>query len=331
MKKYLLTIALLGALAPSIARAQDAPTTVAPFAEKLATVTPFISGLKEPQGLILDSNGDVIVCDYGAGEVLRFSKAGAKQEALASGLKGPSQIVTMSVSGRTIPMKNKNGEEVPETIWMVSERKANRVISIRPTGMDTLPYAIEQLGSEIVEPMGLLQPPSDFLRNPFPMSLMAARQGRITKFPIGTYAVAHTTSKIYRLNSHGIGDKSWTLVYEASDEDGDARYGLRCLANDGSTLFVSDEVNGDVLMMSQDGRMAKFASGFDDPSGLAIRGESLYVCDEGNGGQLWKVNKNGKKTLVAEKLGRPRNVLFLDDVTALVSDRDGRVLKLNWG
>ena len=61
-----------------------------------------------------------------------------------------------------------------------------------------------------------------------------------------------------------------------------------------------------------------------------MRGDWLYVCDEGNGGQLWKVDKDGNKTLIAEKLGRPRNVLFLDDQTALVSDRDGRVLKLSW-
>ena len=83
-------------------------------------------------------------------------------------------------------------------------------------------------------------------------------------------------------------------------------------------------------MATRSGRIAKFATGFADPSGLEVRGDWLYVCDEGDGGRLWKVDKNGVKTLVAERLGRPRNVLFLDDKTALVSDRDGRVLKLNW-
>ena len=134
MKKLLLTIALVGALAPSMARAQDAPTTlkVPVPATNLASVTPFIVGLKEPQGLLRDSNGDVIVCDYGAGEVLRFSKTGANKAVLASDLKGPSQIIPV--------LSN----------LVISERKANRVISLSQ-GKKVTP-----VGGEIIEPMGFI-------------------------------------------------------------------------------------------------------------------------------------------------------------------------------
>ncbi len=314
MNKLLLTMALLGAVAPSVAHAQDSLVFVKVVPVPInvigmmATVTPFIGGLKEPQGLARDLNGDIIVCDYGAGEVLRFSKAGEKIAVLATGLKSPSQIVSAGLGS-----------------FFVTERKANRVIKLSGG-------AAEPVGGEIIEPLGLIS------------GLRTRGQTKVSYDSYSFFVVAHTTSKIYVSEADvispydGIGvanykpvNPIWRLVYAAPDEDGDTgRYGLRCLAGDGDTVFVSDEVGGDVLMMSSGGRMAKFVSGFDDPSGMAIRGDWLYVCDEGNGGQLWKVNKNGKKTLVAEKLGRPRNVLFLDDKTALISDRDGRVLKLNW-
>lgn len=296
MKKLLLTLALLGAIAPQIARADEPMVNQAPGVAALATVTPFIEALKEPQGLALDNNGDIIVCDYVAGEVLRFSATGQKKEVLATGLKGPSQIIKTPKYYDLSSSESNPG-------WIVSERKANRVVGLGSG------QRLVVIGDNVVEPMGLLATLPDGLFAPIRV-------------------VAHTTSKIYE--NRGKTDE-WKLVYAAPDEDaGAGRYGLRCLAGDGDTVFVSDEVNGDILMISRGGRMAKFASGFDDPSGLAIRGDWLYVCDEGNGGQLWKVNKNGVKILVAEKLGRPRNVLFLDDKTALVSDRDGRVLKLSW-
>ena len=311
MNKILLLLAVTGAFAPSVVRAQEAPIVVddVPLAamaqaSPMASVSVFIAGLKEPQGLELAwdnyGSGEIIVCDYGAGEVLRFDKAGAKKEVLASGLKGPSQIVRVANQ------------------FVVSERKANRVV--RLSGGKAI-----QVGGEIVEPMGLLpdnrisllsgvKPPE-----PAPFRLSNSDWE-------GVYAVAHTTSKIYRLDK-----TEWKLVYAAPDEDGDVgRYGLRCLADDRGAMFLSDEVNGEVLMVTRSGRIAKFASGFADPSGLAVRGDWVYVCDEGEGGRLWKVDRNGVKTLVAQGLGRPRNVLFLDDATALVSDRDGRVLKLSW-
>lgn len=288
----------MGAIAPQLARAQDgAPITMEDvpvpggIAGAMAKVTPLIEGLKEPQGLALDSNGDILVCDYGAGTVLRFSATGKKKEVVASNLKSPSQIVTRTLLDRV------NNKTVVE--FLVSERKANRIVRLRNG-------TVYPVGGEIVEPLGLLDNSS-------------VPNG-------GLYAVAHTTSKIYRLDK----DK-WTPFYQAPDEDGNkGRYGLRCLASYGNSLLVSDEVNGQILKVSRDGEIAKFTGGIDDPSGVAVRGDSVYVCDEGAGGKLWRCDGNGIKTLVAQELGRPRNVLFLKDNTALVSDRDGRVLKLNW-
>ena len=299
MKNLLLTLALLGAVAPQIARAQEgAPIVVEDVpvptnsTEPMAKVTPLIEGLKEPQGLALDVNGDILVCDFGAGQVLRFGAKGEKKEVVASNLKGPSQIAYRTLYDR---VANKTVRE-----FLVSERGANRVVRLRNgTG-----YGV---GDEIVEPLGLLDNSSE-------------TNG-------GLYAVAHTTSVISRLEK----DK-WTPIYAAPAEDGDkGRYGLRCLASYGSSLLVSDEVNRQILKVSRGGLVVKFTGNIDDPSGVAVRGDQVYVCDEGAGGKLWRVDQDGIKTLVAQELGRPRNVLFLDDETALVSDRNGRVLKLHWG
>lgn len=303
MKKLLLTLALLGAITPRIALADEPTIVQVPAVAALATVIPFIEGFKEPQGLALDYGGDIIVCDSGAGEVLRFSKEGEKKDVLASGLKRPSQITARLNRGR--PRK------IPQWEWVISERDANRVIVV------TNDKKVIPLGGEIMQPLGIVQ---------------------TARFDLDSlYVVAPATAQVYCFDGakyatpFGPYGGYWQLIYQMPVGEGDkTKFGLRYLTEDGSAVFVSDSIKGEVIMMSRGGRMATFASGFNNPSGMEIRGDWLYVCDEGNGGQLWKVDKSGAKTLVAEKLGRPCNVLFLDDVTALLSDRNGRILKLSW-
>ncbi len=301
-----------------------AATTATP--QKMATVTPFISGLKEPQGLTFDAPGNLLVCDYGSGEILKFSPDGKRSGVLATGLKGPAQIVSA-----LWPSRLNSSPAVPPIY--VTERKANRVISIDSAGK------ITPLGTEIPEPLGLVFGPS------------------------GLMMVSHTTSKIYRwknsiptlneiplmksdrisvpgnipligslfrsrqtpsVNPNG----QWELVYSAPSTDG-ARYGFRWLASDGGAYFVSDEDGERVLMLTENGRVATFASGISDPSGLAIGPDGMvYVANEGDGGQLIRLNNEGEKTIVAEKLGRPRGILFLDAKTLLVSNRDGNIWKI---
>ena len=97
MKNLFLFALVAGALMPLAARADVVTAQMPPLVASeaklgLASVTPFIVGLKEPQGLALYGEG-IVVCDYGAGEVLAFKKTGTQKMVLASGLKGPSQIV----------------------------------------------------------------------------------------------------------------------------------------------------------------------------------------------------------------------------------------------
>ena len=172
-------------------------------------------------------------------------------------------------------------------------------------------------GAEIAEPIGIVQS--------YGSSLMV---------------VSHTTSKIYvwqplpETNRGSFLPRAidprgeWKSFYSAPEDDGQ-RYGFRCLASDGDTLFFSDETEGAVWMMSAGGKVARFASGLGDPSGLAFgRDRALYVSDESNGGRLLRLDDNGKATVVAAELGRPRAIVFTDDKTALVANRDGNVWKV---
>ena len=270
-------ILLAGLSLATIAHADDKPSTpaTAPIVAKakLATKTQWLSGLKEPQGMAFYGQ-EILIADYDAGRVLRYSREGKLLGTLAQGLKSPSQIVVFS--------KNQ---------VFVSERKANRVIQIDKAGN------ITPVGQAIEEPLGLVA---------------AGRE---------IFVVSHTTSKIYRFEG-----KKWTPIFTPTESD---RYGYRCLAYDKGTLLLSDEDNGEILMLSQSGRLASWAKGIADPSGITIGADgATYVCDEGDGGRLWRVNNIGEKTIVAEGLGRPRGVLFLDKKTILVSDRNGKVWKL---
>jgi glucose/arabinose dehydrogenase len=67
-----------------------------------------------------------------------------------------------------------------------------------------------------------------------------------------------------------------------------------------------------------------WASGLSSPSGLAEgpRG-ALYVTEEGSGGRVSRLDKDGKATVLATGLGKAREVILLDPFTLLVSDRAG--------
>ncbi len=313
--KPLFIFPLLFCVAPALAQVEpkNPVPIVAPLpnAPTMAIVTPFITGLKEPQGMALDAQGNLLICDYGAGEILKFSPDGKASGKLATGLKGPSALQSV---GRQI---------------FVSERKANRVVRFQNGKMDVVM-------ADIPEPIGLVVD-EILIQKGNPSSTVAT--------PFVLTVVSHTTSTIYRsqlatgIDQTGnpiptepfiatIAANQQTPFYRAPSVEG-ARYGFRWLVGDRTTFLMSDEVGERILMLSGGGRVATFASGISDPSGIAIGPDKMvYVANEGDGGQLIRLNSEGEKTVVAEKLGRPRGILFLDAKTVLVSDRDGNVWKV---
>lgn len=321
MKLLLLSLGLMST--PILAA--DAPVTnVAPLPSStniippigaspkpiMATKSVFIAGLKEPQGMVFTGD-ELLVCDYGSGEILKFTKDGKSLGVLATGLKGPAQIVTKPIFSLDPQERRVSGEP-----FYVTERKANRVIIVDEKGK------ITPLEGEIAEPLGL--------------SVTAA----------GLTAVSHTTSKIYKWRnadprrsvSSIVAPKidpkgQWEPVYSAPSTDGE-RYGFRWLTSEHNGLFnnlyfLSDEVGERILMLTSSGRVATFATGISDPSGIVIGPDKMvYVANEGDGGQLIRLNAEGEKTIVAEGLGRPRGMVFVDAKTLLVSNRDGNVWRV---
>jgi DNA-binding beta-propeller fold protein YncE len=256
----------------------------------------------------------LLICDYGSGEILKFSRDGKALGKLATGLKGPAAIV---FSQKFAPVGNTNTRSLVPAIY-VSERKANRVVEIDSAGK------ITPMGTEIPEPLGLANGPG------------------------GLTVVSHTTSKVYRWGNSipMLGDipfvnglfanrptampeaSQWRPVYSAPSADGE-RYGFRWLVSDGGAFFMSDEDGERILMLTQNGRVATFATGISDPSGVLVGPNgTVYVANEGDGGQLIRLNAEGEKTIVADGLGRPRGMIFVDAKTLLVSNRDGNVWKI---
>ena len=281
--KYLLALSVLALSAAPATRAQDqAPAAVAeaapqaaPQAAPKSTKTLWASGLEDPQGIVRQADGSILVAEYGGGRIVRFSADGKKKSVAAQNLKGPTML---AMSGRTV---------------LVAERKANRVARLNANG------TVSGIGGAIEEPLGL-----------------AIVGGQ----PI---VISHTTSKVLRWDG-----RAWQPVFEAKTGEG-KRYGYRCLAAEpGGSMLMTDEVSGQVLMLTSGGRLATWAKDFTSPSGVVLGPDgAAYVADEGEG-TLAKLAADGTSEVVASELGKPRGILFLDARTALVTDRGGNVWRV---
>jgi sugar lactone lactonase YvrE len=196
------------------------------------------------------------------------------------------------------------GGEMKNPAWIVragdnlyiSERKANRVLRADSAGKVTV------VDDNVIEPLGLAVDNSGNL-----------------------VVVAHTTSRLLRLGADG----KFASIYDAPTAKG-KRYGYRCVAvdRDGS-LLITDEAEGQVLLLTPSGRLAVYATGLDDPTTVVFspRGE-VFVAEEG-AGHIARLNAQGESTVVAEGLGKPRDIEFIDERTLLVTDQEnGRVWKV---
>lgn len=273
----------------------------------MATATPFITGLGEPMGMAFSNNfsdrhpdSDIFIADYQTGEILRYGQNGKAQKPLATGLKGPTMIVKTA------------------TDVYVSERNASRVLRFESTDLGYV-FPPDLVG-DVSQPLGLTfratrrhpEPPGD-------------RPSEWNMHVEEIMVTSPATSQIYSFRySYGPEKSTWKPIYKSPKVSGDSY-----IVFDGSVIFMTDSINGEVLMVSPEGRAAPFASGIAKPSGIAMgRDGFLYVANEGEGGQLIRLNAEGEKTVVAEKLGRPCGMLFLNSKIVFVSSRDGNIWKV---
>ncbi len=78
--------------------------------------------------------------------------------------------------------------------------------------------------------------------------------------------------------------------------------------------MINGEEPGDGTIVSVDGeKVAVFAKGFNSPKGLVFIGDYLVAADETT---LWKVDKAGTATKLAEAKDFPQPIEFLNDVAA---------------
>lgn len=69
--------------------------------------------------------------------------------------------------------------------------------------------------------------------------------------------------------------------------------------------------DGSISEITKDGEIKAFATGLDDPKGLAIVGKNIYVTDKN---RVVKVNPNGKWTVLAAADAFPAKPQFLNDI-----------------
>ncbi|MDF2439586.1 MAG: hypothetical protein JWN98_570 [Abditibacteriota bacterium] len=267
--------------APVSTLAQPANTTAAPkvlsFPNVVLRKSVWAQELAEPQGIVRDADGSILVAEYGGGRLVRFSPDGSRRSVVATGLKSPAMLAR---SGKTI---------------LIAERKANRVVRLERNGRLT------PIGGAIEEPLGIVFS--------------------------GTHpvVVSHTTSRLLRWDG-----RAWQPFYVAPQGSG-KRYGYRCVeAEPGGALLLTDEGDGQVLILTPGGRIATWTQSFDSPSGIAIGPDGIvYVADEGETGSLSRVRPDGTVETIATDLGKPRGLLFLDARTLLVTNRQGSIWRLD--
>lgn len=71
--------------------------------------------------------------------------------------------------------------------------------------------------------------------------------------------------------------------------------------------------DGKITLIAIDGTQSTFASGMDDPKGLAFVGKSLYVTDKN---RILKVETNGKWAVYGGTMSYPQTPIFLNDITS---------------
>jgi gluconolactonase len=77
--------------------------------------------------------------------------------------------------------------------------------------------------------------------------------------------------------------------------------------------------DGKVSVIGKSGKAEPFASGFDDPKGLAASSKALYVADKT---RIWKVDRQGKAEVFVKAEDFPQAPMFLND---LVLDGSGNL------
>lgn len=80
------------------------------------------------------------------------------------------------------------------------------------------------------------------------------------------------------------------------------------------TVIGKSGTDGDgTVAVIEDGKATTFAKGLDDPKGLVVHGDALYVADKA---RVWKIDSAGDATVYAAAEDFPTKPRFLNDIEA---------------
>jgi sugar lactone lactonase YvrE len=256
------------------------------------------TGLRGPQGMARDAQGNVYVAEYDGGQIAKFTPNGNLLARIGTDLQNPAWI-----------------ERAGATLY-VTERKANRILRLNADG------TLSPVTGTVEEPLGLA---ADIMGR---LMIVSHTTSQLLVLPPGAKFItqAPAPANPTGAETEGPAPSPFVPLYVAPAVEG-KRYGYRCIAVDrDGTLFFTDETDGQLMLRTPAGRVAVWARNLSDPTAVVVSPTgSVFVAEEG-AGRVSRVNAEGTTTLVADGLGQPRDIEFLDSKTMLVSDRQGGVI-----
>ena len=208
---------------------------------------------------------------------------------------GTGQIAKFSADG-TLQSRIGSLKEMRGATWIVrsgdelyvADRRGNRLLKLNKDD------SVTPVGVTIEQPLGLAVAPD----------------GRLL-------IVLHTTSKLLAKAPNS--EEFVTLFQPDSTAQ---KYGLRCvLAQADGTLLMTDESEGKIWRIKPNQAAEVWIKDLAGPTAIVTAPDGSIVVAEENSGRLLRLDAQGKSTVIAEGLGQARDVEFLSDKIALVSDR----------
>ncbi len=219
------------------------------FGEKLhlittnGTVNTIASGIGDPRGVVIDSNGNYIVNDFN-GRLLKITPQGSVTT-ITSGLFSLGLAI------------DSNGN------YIVPDFLGQKLVKITPTGTITtitnnLPFptdvAIDSGGNYIV-PGGFGDPLLFKVTQSGAISTIASHIGSVSEVAIdsvGNYILPEITGNLEKISPQGIVTKVFLNIPETN---------LLGIAIDSNGNYIVTSLDGDLLSVKPDGTATKIASG----------------------------------------------------------------------
>ncbi len=284
------------------------PATGAAPPQRLSALAPvevFAAGFRDARGVVVDAAGNVFISDADAGTITRVTPA-RHRAVIASGLAGPAGLA-LDAAGRVLIAEARRGrvlrlEASGERSVLAQGLRAPRWLTVDANGTIYVAARGLRRGAEpepddedaepqmilALTPAGRLVVFAGGLRG---VQGLAAADGVLYAATKGRRDGARDAGDIVALAVLADGSGAAPVPLEASD----ALRAPRGLVRDAAgALFATapaiergrDDARDAVAKITTDGRAVAFASGLDDPQGLAFDADGNLLVAGGRGGRV---------------------------------------------